>query len=488
LFQEFKLNKQLIKAIDKLGFKEPTPVQQQAIPEVQEGRDIMVCAETGSGKSAAFLLPILERMLSVKAPNSGTRALVLVPTRELARQLAKQCEKLAQFTKVESGLITGGAEFKYQTAIFRKNPEIIIATPGRLVDHLGKQKNLMEDIEVLVLDEADRMLDMGFEEDVLKIAEACGERQTLLFSATMNQKGIRHMIKQVLNDPIDIVVDSFRGAHSTIQQQRILADDDKHKERLLTWLLSNEEYRQAIVFVNTKAKSETLYHYLEYHNVNSGVLHGDMTQDERNHIMQRMRQGQITVLVATDVAARGLDVQEIDLVINVDMPRSGDDYVHRIGRTGRAGNTGLAISLVDNTEWNLKAAIERYLQIEMESRTIGSLKAKYKGPKKVKSNGKAAGSKKKKDDKKKPLNKKAKEKLAKKKEEEKSKRSNKKYSTESVDGEPSEKEKSRHRFKKNIGKRRKSKSDTDDKGFYGDGSAPFKLRKNSNLQESDDDE
>lgn len=488
LFQEFKLNKQLIKAIDKLGFNEPTPVQQQAIPEVQGGRDIMVCAETGSGKSAAFLLPILERMLSVKAPNSGTRALVLVPTRELARQLAKQCEKLAQFTKIESGLITGGAEFKYQTAIFRKNPEIIIATPGRLVDHLGKQKNLMEDVEVLVLDEADRMLDMGFEEDVLKIAEACGQRQTLLFSATMNQKGIRHMIKQVLNDPIDIVVDSFRGAHSTIQQQRILADDDKHKERLLTWLLSNEEYRQAIVFVNTKAKSENLYHYLEYHNVNSGVLHGDMTQDERNHIMQRMRQGQITVLVATDVAARGLDVQEIDLVINVDMPRSGDDYVHRIGRTGRAGNTGLAISLVDNTEWNLKAAIERYLQIEMESRTIGSLKAKYKGPKKVKSNGKAAGNKKKKDDKKKPLNKKAKEKLAKKKEEEKSKRSNKKYSTESVDGEPSEKEKSRHRFKKNIGKRRKPKSDGEDKGFYGDGSAPFKLRKNSNLQDSDDDE
>lgn len=312
----------------------------------------------------------------------------------------------------------------------------------------------------------------------------------------MNQKGIRHMIKQVLNDPVDIVVDSFRGAHSNITQQRILADDDKHKERLLTWLLSNEEYRQGIVFVNTKAKAETLYHYLEYHNVNAGVLHGDMTQDERNHIMQRMRQGQIKVLVATDVAARGLDVQEIDLVINVDMPRSGDDYVHRIGRTGRAGNEGLAVSLVDSTEWNLKAAIERYLQIEMESRTIGSLKAKYKGPKKLKSNGKAAGNKKKKDDKKKPLNKKAKEKLAKKKAEEKEKAkenangSKKKYSTESVDGEPSEKEKSRHRYKKNIGKRRKPSQSGDENkpAFYGDGSAPFKPRKNTKLQETDDDQ
>lgn len=495
MFTEFQLDKQLHKAIEKMGFEQATPVQAQAIPHAFEGKDIMVCAETGSGKSAAFLLPILQRMLSVKAPNSGTRALILVPTRELARQLAKQCEKLAEFCRVESDLITGGAEFKYQTAVFRKNPEIIIATPGRLVDHLGKQKNLLEDVEVLVLDEADRMLDMGFEEDVLAIANACSKpHQTMLFSATMNQKGIRHMIKQVQNDPEEIVVDSFRSEHSKITQQMMLADDDKHKERLLTWVLSKESYRQAIVFVNTKVKADTLYHFLEYHNINAGVLHGDMTQDERNHIMTRMRNGQIEVLVATDVAARGLDVKEIDLVINVDMPRSGDDYVHRIGRTGRAGNEGLAISFVDHTEWNLKSAIERYLQIKMQPRKAKGLEAKYKGPKKVKSNGKAAGTKKKKDDKKKP-NKKAKERLAKEKEKkklEKAKGKKEKLSTESVDGEPSEKEKSRHRHKKNIGKRRKPSGDGKENGgekkkFYGDGSAPFKLRKGSNLQDTDDE-
>jgi len=467
LFQTLPLDKQLLKAVEKLGFDQPTQVQTQAIPEILQGTDLMVCAQTGSGKSAAFLLPVLHRMLSQPAPNSATRALVLVPTRELARQLAKQCEKLAQFTQVQAGVITGGAEFKYQAAVFRKNPELIIATPGRLVDHLGKKAELLKDVEVLILDEADRMLDMGFEEDVLKIANACGQRQTLLFSATMNQKGIRHVIKQVMNNPVEIVVDSFRGEHTNITQQRILADDDKHKERLLTWLLANEPHRQAIVFVNTKVRAESLYHLLEYHNLNAGVLHGDMTQDERNHIMQSMRQGHFKVLVATDVAARGLDVQEIDLVVNMEMPRSGDDYVHRIGRTGRAGNQGLAVSLIDHTEWNLKATIERYLNIEMEARSIAPLKAQYKGPKKVKSNGKAVGSKKKKDPKKKTGKKDSKKDDV----QAKKKRTNK---TEQTGSDSPKRE-------------RKKPANTPKSQFYGDGSAPFKPRKNTKLQDSDDE-
>ncbi|MEY8205245.1 MAG: DEAD/DEAH box helicase [Bermanella sp.] len=396
MFTQFNLDPQLMKAIEALNYSAPTPVQLQAIPAAMAGNDIMVCAETGSGKTAAFVLPILHKLINKQAPDSGTRVLILAPTRELARQLFKQCEALAKYTSIEAGLITGGESFKFQAATFRKNPEIIVSTPGRLIDHLGRKPNLMNDVEVLVLDEADRMLDMGFAEDVVAIAEHCdAQKQTMLFSATMNQKGIRHVIKQVLNAPTNITVDAIKGSHGNIKQQVMLADDDQHKDRLLTWMLANETYRQCIIFSNTKAKTDELYHFLRYHKHKVGVLHGDMTQDERNHIMSRMQQGHVSVLVATDVASRGLDVKNIDLVINFDLPRSGDDYVHRIGRTGRAGEQGLAVSLVDHSEWNLKASIERYLRIELEVRKVKALLGKYKGPKKVKSNGKPVGKKKK---------------------------------------------------------------------------------------------
>ncbi len=395
MFTQFNLDPQLMKAIEALDYTTPTPVQLQALPAALTGKDIMVCAETGSGKTAAFVLPTLHKLLNHKAPNSGTRVLVLAPTRELARQLFKQCEALAKFTNIEAGLITGGESFKFQAATFRKNPEIIVSTPGRLIDHLGRKPTLLDDVEVLILDEADRMLDMGFSEDVVNIASSCKEqRQTMLFSATMNQKGIRHVIKQVLNEPQIISVDAIKG-NSNVKQQMMLADDDQHKDRLLTWMLANETYRQCIIFSNTKAKTDELYHFLRYHKHKVGVLHGDMTQDERNHIMSRMQQGHVTVLVATDVASRGLDVKNIDLVVNFDLPRSGDDYVHRIGRTGRAGEQGLAVSLVDHTEWNLKATIERYLDVELEVRKVKALIGKYKGPKKLKANGKPVGKKKK---------------------------------------------------------------------------------------------
>ena len=410
LFTEFNLNPQIEKALEALEFTTPTPVQTQAIPVALAGNDIMACAQTGSGKTAAFILPTLHNLMNSPQPNSGTRALVLAPTRELARQLFKQCEALAKFTGIQTGLITGGESFKFQAATFRKNPEIIISTPGRLIDHLGRKPTLMEDVEVLILDEADRMLDMGFAEDVTGIADACKQQhQTLLFSATMNQKGIKHIIKQVLNEPVVISVDEIKDKHASITQQMILADDDQHKDRLMTWMLANETYRQCIIFCNTKIKTDEIYHFLRFHKHKVGVLHGDMTQDERNHIMSRMQQGHISVLVATDVASRGLDVKNIDLVINYDLPRSADDYVHRIGRTGRAGEQGIAVSLINHFEWNLKSTIERYLQTELEVRKVKALIGKYKGPKKLKSNGKPVGKKKKDPSKgasKKPANKK----------------------------------------------------------------------------------
>lgn len=400
MFQQLNLLPKIQKAVDELGFEKPTDVQQQAIPAALEKNDLLVCARTGSGKTAAFVLPLLQHLMTKPAPNSGTRALILVPTRELAKQTLKQCENFAKFTGIGAGMISGGQEFKFQQALFRKNPEIIVATPGRLVDHLTKSKQLLQDVEVLVLDEADRMLDMGFEEDMMAIANACQLKRnpiTWLFSATLQGQRIGGVSKQLLNEPVSITVDNFRSEHDNISQHYMLADDDKHKERLLTWLLSKQEYRQAIIFCNTIARTQSLTHFLAYHNIEAACIHGDMSQDERNHVMNRVKQGHVNVLVATDVAARGLDVKAIDLVVNFEMARSGDDYVHRIGRTGRADQSGMAVSLIDATEWNLKATIERYLRVEMALIYEKSLAGKYKGPKKVKSNGKSFGSKTKKN-------------------------------------------------------------------------------------------
>ena len=399
-FSEFFLHNRIEAALEKLKLFKPTQVQQESIPLALDGEDLQVCAETGSGKTLAYLLPTMQRLLEQKAPQAGTRALVLVPTRELARQVFKDTKRFGELNGLKAGLLTGGDDFKYQASMLRKNPEIIVATPGRLVDHIKRESTDLIDLEILILDEADRMLDMGFAEDMEIISEECnqGNRQTLLFSATLHHKGIANVAAKVLKaSATQITTATVKDKHADIEQQVILSDDNAHKDRVVSWLLANETYDKAIIFTNTRVETERLNNFLRNHNTNCGVLHGEMTQDERNHVMQLLRDGKIEVLVATDVAARGLDVKGIDLVINYDMARKGDDYVHRIGRTGRAGQKGRAISLVAHHEWNLKAAIERYLRQELEPRTtIKDLKAAYKGPKKLKASGKAAGPKKKK--------------------------------------------------------------------------------------------
>ncbi|MDM3869793.1 DEAD/DEAH box helicase [Porticoccus sp. W117] len=396
-FEDFGLHGRLLETVGKEGFSEPTAVQAQVIPAALQGQDLLVTAETGSGKSAAFLLPMLQRFLQADAPKSGTRALVLAPTRELARQVLAHCIKLKKMTHLKADVITGGQEFRFQKAMLRKNPEIIVATPGRILEHLEKGSADFSDLEVLVLDEADRMLDMGFSEDVLTIAKACNlQRQTLLLSATLKHRGIRKVADAVLNNPQTIAVNSVRSRHSSIQQQIVLADDVEHKQKLLLKLLQQESAQKTVVFTNTIAGAEKLVGWLYNSELRAGILHGDLLQDERNHVMQQMRRGQLDVLVATDVAARGLDVQGVGLVINFDMARSGDDYVHRIGRTGRAGEQGTAISFITSTEWNLMASIERYLKTRFERLVVAGLEGKYKGPKKLKASGKAAGTKKKK--------------------------------------------------------------------------------------------
>ncbi|PTC38497.1 ATP-dependent RNA helicase SrmB [Pseudomonas paraeruginosa] len=403
MFSQFPLHERLLKALDSLSFSEPTPVQAAAIPQALEGRDLRVTAQTGSGKTAAFLLPLLNRLLAEEKPRSLARALILLPTRELAQQTLKEVERFAQFTFIKSCLITGGEDFKVQGARLRKNPEIVIGTPGRLLEQRNAGNLPLQDIEVLVLDEADadRMLDMGFADDVLALANACpAERQTLLFSATHSGAGLNKVIAEVLREPQVLRLNQVGELNENVRQQVITADDVAHKEQLLQWLLGNETYTKAIVFTNTRVSADRLTGRLIANQHKVFVLHGEKDQKDRKLAIERLKQGAVKILVATDVAARGLDVEGLDLVINFDMPRSGDEYVHRIGRTGRAGAEGLAISLICHNDWNLMSSVERYLKQHFERRNIKELKAAYQGPKKLKASGKAAGSKKKKQDRK----------------------------------------------------------------------------------------
>jgi len=409
LFDQFALHERLLKAVAELKFVEPTPVQVAAIPPALEGRDLRVTAQTGSGKTAAFVLPMLNRLIGDAQPRVDVRALILLPTRELAQQTLKEVERFSQFTFIKSGLITGGEDFKVQAAMLRKVPDVLIGTPGRLIEHLNAGNLILKDVEVLVIDEADRMLDMGFAEDMQRLVGECEKRQqTLLFSATSGGAGLREMVAKVLNDPLHLQLNRVSELNESTRQQIITADDPAHKEKLVHWLLANETYQKAVIFTNTRAQADRLYGHLVAGDIKVFVLHGEKDQKERKLAIERLKQGGVKVLVATDVAARGLDIEGMDLVINFDMPRSGDEYVHRIGRTGRAGAEGLAISLICHNDWNLMSSIERYLKQRFEKRVIKGLKGTYQGPKNLKASGKAAGSKKKKVDKKKGVEKKSK--------------------------------------------------------------------------------
>lgn len=397
MFAEFALHERLLKVLAELGFATPTPVQAAAIPLAMAGRDLRVTAQTGSGKTAAFLLPLLHYLIEHPDHRAGTRAVILLPTRELARQTQKTIEQLAAYTFIKSELITGGEDFKVQAARMRRNPDILVGTPGRLLEHQDAGHLVLDDLVALVLDEADRMLDMGFKDDVLRLAQHCNaNRQTLLFSATPGGEALTQVAAAVLRDPEELMLNSVRDAHERIQHQVITADDIGHKEALLRWLLDNEQYDKAIIFTNTREQADRLGGVLRTHLRKVFVLHGEKDQRLRKLALDRLRSGEIKVLVATDVAARGLDIDGLDLVINFEVPRSGDEYLHRVGRTGRLGNTGLAITLVAAHEWNLKASIERYLRQSFEQRLIEAHPGHYRGPKKLKASGKAAGSKKKK--------------------------------------------------------------------------------------------
>jgi superfamily II DNA/RNA helicase len=397
VFSQFALHERLLKAVAELNFTEPTPVQLAAIPPGIEGRDLRVIAQTGSGKTAAFVLPMLNRLIGAAVPRVRIRVLILLPTRELAQQTLREVERFSQFTFIKSGLITGGEDFKVQGAMLRKVPDVLIGTPGRLIEHLNAGTLDIREVEMLILDEADRMLDMGFAEDIERLTGECANRQqTLLFSATSGGNNLREVVAKVLRNPLHLKLNMVGQLNEGTRQQVITADDVTHKERLVQWLLANETYQKAIIFTNTRDQADRLYGRLVAAEVKAFVLHGDKDQKDRKIAIDRFRTGGSRVLVATDVAARGLDVEGLDLVINFDMPRSGDEYVHRIGRTGRAGGEGLAISLICHNDWSLMSSVERYLKQRFERRVIKELKGSYQGPKNLKASGKAVGVKKKK--------------------------------------------------------------------------------------------
>jgi superfamily II DNA/RNA helicase len=451
-FNDFLLPEPLLRGIEKAGWQRPMPVQAQVIPLAMEGHDLLVSAATGSGKTGAFLLPMMQRFADQPAPRAATRGLVLVPTRELARQVRAHFLALGGHTRLTAAVITGGENRGHQVADLRKNPDIIVATPGRLVEHLENGEIDLDDLEVLVLDEADRMLDLGFLDDVLSIIGATSaRRQSLLFSATLHHRRLGAITDRLLREPRVIVVDAVRTEHPDISHQVLLSDDMEHKQHQLLWLLRHEDYAKALVFTNTRERAVQIGGVLQGEQVRAGILHGELDQRERKRVMGLLQRGEISVLVATDVAARGLDLPGMQRVINLDIPRSGDEYLHRTGRTGRAGEPGTAISLVAGPEWNRMESIQRYLGLSIETRSIDGLEARFRGPVKTKKpRAKPSGAKA-------PA----------------TKRGAGRAQTP-ADGAP--KPKNRLRDRKNIGKRRKPSADTSGSPAKETGFAPPKRR------------
>ncbi|MFN3417164.1 MAG: DEAD/DEAH box helicase [Caldimonas sp.] len=389
-FESLGLNPALQKALTEAGYTEPTDVQARAIPAALEGRDLMVSSSTGSGKTAAFVLPALEGILAARGDNTkrrekgkvhGPRVVVLAPTRELAMQVSKACVTYGRHVQgLRVATIVGGVPYAAQLKALRGPLDILIATPGRLLDHLGTGAAVLENVQMLVLDEADRMLDMGFIDDIRAIAETISsDRQTLMFSATFAGH-VGGLAQQLTREPQRIDVASHTDTHAHIEQRLHWADSLSHKNALLDHILTTRELDQAVVFTSTQRDADLLADRLGELGHAVAALHGGMPQGRRNRVLQGLRQRQLRVLVATDVAARGIDVPTITHVINYGLPMKAEDYVHRIGRTGRAGRDGLAITLAERRDTGMIRRIERFTTQRIEAATITGLEPKAPPP------------------------------------------------------------------------------------------------------------
>ena len=369
-FSNLSLAEPLARAVAEMGYESMTPIQEQAIPVVLTGQDVMGAAQTGTGKTAAFSLPLLQRLLKHESSSTSparhpVRALVLLPTRELADQVAQQIALYAKYTKLRSTVVFGGMDMKPQTIELKKGVEVLVATPGRLLDRTEAKNAVLNQVEYVVLDEADRMLDIGFLPDLQRILSYLPkQRTTLLFSATFSPE-IKRLAGSYLQNPITIEVARPNETASTVEQRFYSANDDD-KRRAIHQVLRTRGIKQAFIFVNSKLGCARLARSLEREGLKTTALHGDKSQDERLKALDAFKQGEVDLLVCTDVAARGLDIKDVPAVFNFDVPFNAEDYVHRIGRTGRAGASGLAVTLVSGSDARLVADIEKLLKTKLD--------------------------------------------------------------------------------------------------------------------------
>ncbi|GGX88557.1 DEAD/DEAH box helicase [Vogesella alkaliphila] len=381
-FSDLGLPEPIVQALTKSGYESPTDVQAEAIPAALLGKDLLVSAQTGSGKTAAFLLPALTKMGErSKGSGNGPRVLVLTPTRELASQVEKNAQVYGEHLRwLRTVTLVGGASFGFQTRALSRPVDIIVATPGRLMDHMRSGRIDFSRLEMLILDEADRMLDMGFIEDIETIVAATpAERQTLLFSATLDGI-VGRMAEKMTRSPQRIEI-ARKEDGGSIEEHLLYADDNSHKARLLDAILKEADFEQAVVFSATKIGSEEIADKLSDMGYSAACLHGDMPQNWRNRTLNDLRRGRIKILVATDVAARGIDVPAIGLVVNYDLPKQAEDYVHRIGRTGRAGRSGVAITIAESREFHRVRRIEQYIKRSLTEAVIPGLEPTRRPPK-----------------------------------------------------------------------------------------------------------
>ncbi|MEL7502882.1 MAG: DEAD/DEAH box helicase [Cyanobacteria bacterium J06554_6] len=370
-FQTLGLSTDLVRAVADEGYTTPTPIQQQAIPQILQGRDVFASAQTGTGKTAGFTLPLLHRLSQV-TPRRGyrtPRALILTPTRELAAQVGDSVKTYGKYLSLRSAIVYGGVSIRPQIQALRRGVDIVIATPGRLLDHLSQQTVDLSGIEILVLDECDRMLDMGFIHDIRKVlARLPQTRQTLMFSATFS-KSIRKLAGTLLDNPAQIEVAPRNTTAAQVEQVVHLVDRDRKRD-LLSYLIGFNNWRQVLVFTRTKHGANRLAQQLSKDGLTTAAIHGNKSQAARTRALKEFKQGDVRVLVATDVASRGVDIDRLPHVVNFELPNVSEDYVHRIGRTGRAGCEGQAISLVSKEETPLLKDIEKLLNRKLEKTTV----------------------------------------------------------------------------------------------------------------------
>lgn len=379
-FENLNLHPKLLKSIKESGYAKPTPIQSEAIPIILSGRDLRASAQTGTGKTAAFMLPVLNRLIEhPPKEGQGPRVLVLVPTRELAMQVAAEASKYSKYlSRTKTVCLFGGVPYPMQNRELSRPYEILVATPGRLIDHFEQNRIKFSRLEMFILDEADRMLDMGFIDDVEMLsAQLPKDVQTLMFSATL-KGNIYNLSKKLLKDPLEVSVSPEQQTRENIQQHLYFVDNLTHKLKLLDHLLQDQTLEQTIIFTSTKRYAETLVDILRDGGHMAAALHGDMNQHKRTQTILRVRQGKTRILVATDVAARGIDVQAISHVINFDLPINVEDYVHRIGRTGRAEAKGTAISFAAPQDITMLKRIEQFIEQPISLQVVPGMEAQMK--------------------------------------------------------------------------------------------------------------